>query len=384
MSRRTSQPALPQTSWSWPFQRKHYDRTPTLREAERDQLDLLARQHVHIRGKTRQTLHRLYLPLRDVCTYLRAPQPVASQLIRFLFIEMYRRGKTFWVWSVEDWRESIGQTPRAFRERHELPPQRKDHVRLLFVAVAYLLCPRIAIDAILLVAPALLATRIFGREAITTAVGRIRAVLQGWGYRQQGEAQLITSVSYLLLKNRSPVLDHLTMELLEAADQDCPLTVRSYFFQVSRALHALGIVPRTLPGPGFPAKTYRNSDQSIPKAWLAWCDRWRKQTTLQRPENVYYSLLMAGRWLLASHPEVKSPAQWTYDLAAEFVAAVSQVKIGEWANPCCENVERLHSGSDNRLGHRLEVNRTVLFQQQGNRFFRTASRHLRFLLRAAE
>jgi len=50
MSRRTSQPALPQTSWSWPFQRKRYDRTPTLREAERDQLDLqrCAKQLSHI------------------------------------------------------------------------------------------------------------------------------------------------------------------------------------------------------------------------------------------------------------------------------------------------------------------------------------------------
>ncbi len=333
MNQHTSEPALPQTSWTWPFRRKRYDRTSALSEAERDQLDLIVHQHLHIRGKTRKGLHRLYLPLFDVCTSLRAPQPVTSQMIRFLFIEMYRRGKTFWVWSVEEWRESIGQNPRAFRERHGLSPQRKDHVRLLLVAVAYLLCPHIDIDALLLVAPALLATRIFGREAITTAVGRIRAVLQGWGYRQQGEAQLITSISYLLLKNRSPVLDHLTIELLEAADQECPLTVRRYFFQVSRALHALGIVPRTLPGPGFPAKTYRNSDESIPKEWLAWCDRWRKQTTLQRPENVYYSLLMTGRWLKVSHPEVTSPAQWTYDLAAEFVAAVSQVKVGEWANP---------------------------------------------------
>jgi integrase len=333
MSRRALQPAAPQTSWVWPFQRKRYDRALPLSEAERDQLDRIVRQHLHIRGKTRRALHRLYLPLIDVGTYLHAPQAVTSQMIRFLFIEMYHRGKTFWAWSAEEWRESIGQTPRTFAERYGLSPQRKNHARLLFVAVAYLLCPHISIDGLLLVAPALLATRIFGREAITTAVGRIRAVLQGWGYRQQGEAQLITSVSYLLLKNRSPVLDHLTIELLEAADQDCPLTVRRYFFQVSRALHALGIVPRALPGPGFPAKTYRTSDESLPKEWLDWCDRWRKQTTLQRPENVYYSLLMTGRWLKISHPEVASPAQWTYDLAAEFVAAVSQVRIGEWANP---------------------------------------------------
>lgn len=201
----------------------------------------------------------------------------------------------------------------------------------MLAAVAYLLCPHVSLEPLLLIDPSPLAHKIFGKEVVPAAVGHLRSVLTGWGYRQQSEAHLTTCVSYLLLKNRSPVLEHLTIELLEAAARECPLTVRRYFFQVSRALKALGIISRTLPG--FLATTFRDQDDSIAEEWFSWCERWRRQTTLQRPEGVYYPLLMVGRWLGAQHPEITSPAQWTYELAAEFVAAVSRVTIGEWANP---------------------------------------------------
>jgi hypothetical protein len=43
----------------------------------------------------------------------------------------------------------------------------------------------------------------------------------------------------------------------------------------------------------------------------------------------YYGLLQAGRWLTEHHPDITSPAQWTRDLALEYVASVKQRKIGE-------------------------------------------------------
>jgi hypothetical protein len=45
---------------------------------------------------------------------------------------------------------------------------------------------------------------------------------------------------------------------------------------------------------------------------------------------VYYQLLKVGRWLKANHPEITNPAQWTYELAAELVAAVNEMNVGEW------------------------------------------------------
>jgi hypothetical protein len=44
-------------------------------------------------------------------------------------------------------------------------------------------------------------------------------------------------------------------------------------------------------------------------------------------------LAHAGRWLSQAHPEVTSPAQWTRELAAEYVAAVLSLKIGAWSTP---------------------------------------------------
>lgn len=87
----------------------------------------------------------------------------------------------------------------------------------MLAAVAYLLCPHVSLEPLLLIDPSPLANKIFGKEVVRAAVGRLRSVLTAWGYRQQSEAHLTTCVSYLLLKNRSPVLEHLTIELLEAA-----------------------------------------------------------------------------------------------------------------------------------------------------------------------
>ncbi|HEX4204175.1 MAG TPA: hypothetical protein VHZ51_08260, partial [Ktedonobacteraceae bacterium] len=327
----TTQSVQQDASWTWPFQVEKYDCTLTLSDIEQVQLEQVFRQQLQIRGKTKRVLQRLYQPIADVCIYLHTPQPVASRVVRTMLFEMLHREKTFWAWSVEEWRESICPNPQAFAKRYGLSLRRHDEARLMLAALAYLLCPHICIEPLLLIAPTLLTNRIFGREAITTAVGRIRTVLQGWGYRQHSEAHLVTCVSYLLLKNRNPLLDHLTVEVLQAAAEECPLTVRRYFFQVSRALKALGIISKTLPG--FLSTTFRDKDTSLSQEWFSWCERWRKQTTLQRPENVYYPLLMIGRWLKAQHPDVTNPAQWTYDLATEFIAAVNQVKIGEWANP---------------------------------------------------
>ena len=338
MNVRASEHASPQGSWG-PFERRRYNRSRILTDVERVQLDLVVYNHKQVHRKEQMVLQRLYLPLFDVCRYLDISQRDTSQLIRHVFVQMSVHGTTFWSWTGQEWRETIGQTTATFAERHGFSPPSRKTIRLLLVAVAYLLCPQVSSTELLQIAPTSLAARVFGREAITTAVQRIQDVLQGWGYQEQSRRKLTTSVSYLLLTNRDPVLDHLTLEQLEAVDQDCPFTARRFLFQVSRALNALGIIPRTLPGPGsnVPGNTNRYSDASIPKEWLDWCDRWRKQTTVQKPETNFYALIRTGRWLGLSHPDVTSPAQWDYDLAAEFVAAVSQVRVGDWANPALQD-----------------------------------------------
>src|SRR6185437_9969956 len=50
--------------------------------------------------------------------------------------------------------------------------------------------------------------------------------------------------------------------------------------------------------------------------------------TLRR--NMHCDLLRVGRWLAVHHPEVTQPAHWTRELAAEFVAAVNTMCIGDY------------------------------------------------------
>ncbi len=75
------------------------------------------------------------------------------------------------------------------------------------------------------------------------------------------------------------------------------------------------------------------TDGSVNETWLMWCDRWRNQSPLYRRKGYYYNLLTIGRWLQVHHPEVTSPADFTYDLAAELVATVNEMKVGEWSSP---------------------------------------------------
>jgi integrase len=84
-----------------------------------------------------------------------------------------------------------------------------------------------------------------------------------------------------------------------------------------------------------------------------------RETATLRPETrvKYYRVLVrAGRWLRQAHPEVVSPAQWTRALAAEFVAAVDRLVVGQWAKPTW--VPTRHAGaplSARAKAHQLTV-----------------------------
>jgi hypothetical protein len=197
---------------------------------------------------------------------------------------------------------------------------------------------------------------IFGKERVDEAVQRIQAVLQGWGYTQRDRMTFVGCVSYLLIRNRSPYPEDLSGDLLESLDRTCKLhCVQKKLYQVSRALVALGIVARPIQdGRGTTTPACSGTDGSGDEEWLSWCRRWLKQRTLQRKEEHYYQLLKVGRWLKALQPEITGPSQWTYELAAELVAAVNEMKIGEWTAP--QNRARMPA---ERLGKPLRPNAKV-------------------------
>jgi hypothetical protein len=176
-----------------------------------------------------------------------------------------------------------------------------------------------------------LAYDVFGQELVEQAIQPLFALLQGWGYSLKERQNPAACLAYLLLRNESPLLSHLSFELLVEVSQTCQLPcVQQSLFRISRALCALGIIEHPLPEARVVPPQWKGSTADIAPEWLSWVERWRKQSTLQSTEHAYYQLLKVGRWLKSCHPEVVSPADMTPEIAAEFVAAVNEMKIGEW------------------------------------------------------
>jgi hypothetical protein len=253
-------------------------------------------------------------------------------------IEMYRRGSSFWAWTCEEWSEIIGPDRKSFAQQYGW--QRTAHnagaPRRLLPLLAYLFCPSYPVDALSEASQMLsLARRVFSSRLIEEAVQRLSTVLGSWGYQlhqRQGYAKLRITVVYLFLHNRSPYLEDLSLPLLETVylSSTTPL-IRGQILQVSHALCALGIIAKPLArGKGTRRSEENVKGEDTSGEWITWCERWRKQTTREHPNTVYYQMLKVGRWLKAMHPDITNPAQWTYELAMEFVAEAHEMKIGEW------------------------------------------------------
>lgn len=336
MSQRTLSSSL--GTLPWVLDPTRYDRFPELREPERAELSrLFSSGKLPIGKASKQILQRLLQPIQEVLAHLQAPTVTCGAISRVLCLEMHRRGTSFWAWSVEEWQESLGPNNAAFGNRYGWQAHTSQSIRArsYLPGLVYILLPELNMQSlfnVIEIAP--LAQKLLGEELILRTVRRITTVLESWGYQPEADVQHFTTcICYLLLVNRSPHLDDLSYELLEVAGQRCTLSsVKHHIGKVSRALFALGITTK-------PLSEFRQAerievhetDEHISGEWQSWCQRWKKHSTHQRTYSTYYPLLEVGRWLFVHHPEITSPEQWTYELAAEFVAAVNTMKVGEWS-----------------------------------------------------
>ncbi len=323
------------TLWRWPINLAIYDRTPSLSEAERSELNRrLGQGMLQIRQPSKAILHRLVRPIHDALVLVRPTASIYNNTIHLMLMEMHRRGTAFWGWSLEEWCESVCPSNAAFLVRHGRAHARHHHdSRPYLPFLAYLLCSPSPLDPLLeLVQMVPVARKVFGEELLDGALQRLKSILSAWGYQQKDQRSFDACVGYLLLRNQSPHLEDLSFELLDAVDRTCTIcSVQRTIFQVSRALHAIGVISKPLLRSRGVVRATR-TDGTISDAWLSWCDRWRKQATQQHKESIYYPLLKVGRWLNVHHPEILGPADFTYELAAEFVAAVNEMKVGEWSD----------------------------------------------------
>jgi len=325
--------ALQQITWSWPLDLEQYDKDPQIYPLEDAELEKRFQngKNGHIYPHTKQILHRFVDPIEDVLRYIGAKPEAYQQTLRTMLLEMYKRRRTFWAWSIEEWEESICQNDQLFCLRYGRLGMRTRARRYLPV-LAYSLKVHPRMEQIIErfeIIP--LASTIFGKEALKEALEPPLAILQGWGYSMNQRWHVNACIGYLLLYNGSPHLEQISFESLETVSHTCSLPcVQESLYRISRALWALGIIKQPLPDARVVPPSWKGSTDNIAPEWLAECLRWRKHSPLQNTEHEYYQLLKAGRWLSAHYPEMRSPADMTAEIAAEFVAAVSEMKVGEW------------------------------------------------------
>ena len=245
-----------------------------------------------------------------------------------LILEMHQRHTAFWGWTRAEWLEIFCCSTKAYHRKY---PTVMTFSRPILMAATYLLKVFDGFRDVGMIDRTALACRIFGRSRIQGAIKRVVDLICSWGYTGRG-SDVQWAVCTALLASKSPRLEDLTTELLEAERKTTPGKCRQQSIGVlSRALAGLGITPHPLP------KCYRPGSRGdvrhgVAPKWLRWIERWRDTCTLQRSskERHFVYLAKAGRWLTAVHPECASPDHWTRELAAKWVAAVCSMKIGEW------------------------------------------------------
>ena len=326
------------SEWHWPIDIELYDRNPALTHLEKQELAYLITRHSGSsagpwKQRSRAGLKRLIDPLHDACNLMLIDSHRQCHATRVLIKEMYRRETSFWAWSDDEWVETIGPTMPDFLKRHG---GNVHTIRQPIFAIAYLLTGFTNFDLFSMHSVELttLAANVFGQEIMTASLQRLMRVLLDWGYKPSLQGKAHTALAYALLTNRSPRLEDLTANLLESLynKRQTKYSLTS-LYPLSRALAYIKLLPAPLSHPRWSLPLLERVDTTgVAAEWVEWCFAWYERSTLTKgmKKQTLYILLQIGRWLAAEHPHVTSPEQWDYDLAADFVAAVDRLKIGDW------------------------------------------------------
>jgi integrase len=330
-----------------------FDRSPALSPDEQEALASLG-WHLRRRRSHDPTLSgwtaigRLLAPLDAARLALHRPDTAlhrrsALDAVGLVLSRCAEEGAAYWGWPGEAWVRLIGEDRHAFER--PWPGWLDQTVRPYVAAYGYLLCGFAAFHQLGPFNRLALAERIFGREAIGGALGAVYSRLEGWGYRQAGaDERLRTVLVQALLVNRSARLEDLTTEALERLYNDPRMGWRrSTFHSIRRAVAAMGFADP----PTRRNKSQPMTVQGAPADWMTWVERWCETSTLTPVVRRTHRgiLAMAGRWLAAEQPAITSPADWTRETCAAWVALVMRAGIGDY-------VQR-RVGLAGRVGRRL-------------------------------
>ena len=314
---------------------EQYDRTPDLSPTERQVLAAWNARRGYEPLKER--LVRLYRPLADVLRHLQRDKHGSKRTLTFVLEEVRRTGSPYWAWDQRHWLDLLNG-PDAKSGKLARP---------YLLATAYLLTGfsrthEVEPQPSLPVAAGI----IFGRERFEAEYDRLEGALIRLGYgRVNLHGCLPTVLAALMLEGRDPRLEAFDAALLERTRVLHRVLVGAHVGKVSHGLAALGMLATPIRMRNY-VGWREKSVEGIGQEWVAWCRRWRDTSTL-RPksrETNYSFMLRAGLWLSKAHPEIASPAQWTVEVCADFLAAVDRLTVGEWVLSSSSHVRRRNAG----------------------------------------
>jgi integrase len=332
---------------TWPFNISTYDRGARLTEDERrviaSTVSMRAAKNKRWLSKNRTALTRLLRPLEDVFDYIELrDRCYRTGVIGFMLQMMHIRGTSYWAWPEQDWAEMLGTNYRAFRGYCPY-----NECRSFVIAFSYLAVGFTDLHKCGAISNYRLSLRIFGKHAVTIAIKTACDELKGMGYTDpSANKKLSNVVCKALLYSRSPKLEGIKLENLIRLRATClSKSTKQDIVPLSRVLLNLGILSEVVPPRLRAPKPEERVAHNVPSEWANWCERWCETSTLQSRRSTYYGLMKAGRWIGQNRPELASPQMWGYEEAAEYVAALVRVKVGDWSVS--------HRALKNRLGKPL-------------------------------
>ena len=259
----------------------------------------------------------------EACDAMQWPRLGWRHIAHSLASHMLATGLPYHAWSVEQWSQLVmGDPSIVINQRRKL------------AALAYRFSHRLPIDRYHALP---VAKFIFGEQAFNDSAEEFRSGRARFGFSQTLNEQTIRALALILLDGGNVSIRSITIEsLIRVRDLACYAGDnhhRRIVGGVALELQYMEIV-QALPRRKTPSWLAGRSETGVDAEWLSWVQRWAETATASPTyhEGCRRKLLSTGRWLVATHPEITSPGQWTRELAAEFVGAVDRWHVGEFAS----------------------------------------------------
>src|SRR6185437_5962536 len=115
--------------------------------------------------------------------------------------------------------------------------------------------------------------------------------------------------------------------------------------------------------------------EGVDPLWYSWCLAWYEQAVDLTPRirAAYASrIFTTGRWLAACHPHIRSPEQWTEEIALRFRASLESWTTGQYVGVRAQRV----LAAKGTLGAPIQATSVGQYLDAMRRFLRDLSRHV--------